>query len=146
MNEQKTARLLKLLDGDKLALNFCIDIAFVSEIFDDIYDADKVIEKSQMQDAFLTILTLPNNKFYKLNLDYLQPVIDMATLHWAASNNNTLCIEKRHFFRYLGVQIWVAAIACKIGIEKATIAVHEVWEMSTMEKLEEFKNEIIQTI
>lgn len=142
----KNTRLLQILGGDIHALNFCRDIAFVSEIFDDIYDGDEP-QKSQIEDALTCVLNLPANPFYRANFDYLHPVIDLAVTHWIASNQvNKDNIERAHFFRYLGVQIWVSAATIKHGAKEAAKLIYEIWDFSTMETLEEFKHEIIKPI
>ena len=140
MNEADKNRLLALLNNDHAALDFCLNIAFVSEIFDDIYDGD-LYKKSQLEDALATVLKLPSNTFYRQNFDYIQPLIDMAMVHWIASNKQNINLEHAHFFRYLGVQLWIAAIGINSGLKVATASAAEVWAMSTMETMKEFLNE-----
>jgi hypothetical protein len=44
MNQQdndKFNKLLEILSGDLSAARFCWDVAFISEVFDDLHDGDK---------------------------------------------------------------------------------------------------------
>jgi hypothetical protein len=100
--------------------------------------------------SMYTVMALPNNAFYRVNFDYIYPVVELALGHWFASNemqgSGKLETEKAHFFRYLGVQIWVAAwsvINKDIIRDSALFAskVEQMWGLSTMESFEEFKIE-----
>lgn len=75
--------------GDIDAVEFCMQIMYIGQLWDDLIDRDKIRGDAEINAAFTMVLGfLPQNRFYRQHMDSLTPVIVNAALKW--QNANTL--------------------------------------------------------
>lgn len=80
-------KLLHLMAGNVDAVQFLLDIARCSHVYDDLIDKDKPIPDEAVHDLVWTMLiSMPLNPFYAANHAALRPVLITAILNWRAAN------------------------------------------------------------
>lgn len=88
ISKEKQERLLYFLKGDKYALLFCLDLLYISHLWDDLLDADKVRSGEEINEAFIRSLwRIPNNPFYRQCQPALLPMMYNALVMWLESNS-----------------------------------------------------------
>ena len=97
-----------LLDN-KSAVDFCVLLFEISQLFDDIYDEGK-LEKTETVELMLkTLIYLPENQFYRYNQMQLQPMINSYILQWMSANgleDKKIMLEKSYMLRAFLFQIY----------------------------------------
>lgn len=76
---------LALLLKDENAVNFCMDLYESSQLFDDAYD-DVLAQNEVYKLLELTMVKIPNNPFYRVCFNKLQPLLESYVLQWQSSN------------------------------------------------------------
>lgn len=79
--------LLIVLLGVREAVKFIQDLAFVSQVWDDLVDGDKVPTPEQVTAAFIkSLVELPRNAFYMQHFAVLNPLMESAIQCWLDAN------------------------------------------------------------
>jgi hypothetical protein len=85
MNEKELFNYV--LKGNGSAHDLISMLAFVSQIWDDIYDQDNELNRDDVNTAFIYLLTvLPKNQFYNAHFTEIQPLIESAIIDWMTAN------------------------------------------------------------
>jgi hypothetical protein len=84
-NSEIIASHLESLLEDGAAINFCVLLFQIAQLFDDVYD-DKLEKRECLDLIFKTMVELPNNLFYSTYKDKLQPLIESMFLQWISAN------------------------------------------------------------
>jgi hypothetical protein len=86
ISKEKQDRLLYFLKDDKYALLFCLDLLYVSHLWDDLLDLDKVRSGEEINEAFIRSLwRIPSNLFYRQCQPALLPMMYNALCMWLES-------------------------------------------------------------
>jgi len=85
MNEQQL--IAQALKGNQEAAAFCTMIFEASQVWDDMIDGDKPVDKEQINSVFWNLLVaLPGNSFYRQNTDSITPIIMQSITDWHVAN------------------------------------------------------------
>lgn len=85
--EELIKKLLKYLKGNTDAVRFCIDIAFIAHVWDDLIDKDNPRTDNDINNAFkAALIDIPSNPFYLANISDLRPLMYNAILQWQDAN------------------------------------------------------------
>ncbi len=76
--------LLDVLQGNSSAVDLCLLLCAISQDWDDAIDQDNPVNISPAMVAAL--VDLPQNEFYRINMDRLQPIIQAAIIDWLSAN------------------------------------------------------------
>lgn len=88
ISKEKQDRLLYFLKGDKYALLFCLDLLYISHLWDDLLDVDNERTGEDINEAFIRSLwRIPNNPFYRQCQPALLPMMYNALTMWLESNS-----------------------------------------------------------
>lgn len=75
--------LMEVLQGCEDAVELCVALGSVSQVWDDLVDEGR---SDHVSEAFLTALVeIPANPFYRAHFDQLHPVISMACFDYLAA-------------------------------------------------------------
>jgi len=73
--------------GNEDAVAFVVGITNVAHFFDDLYDGDVALKKTDTLNAlWMTMVALPRNEFYRKFFMELQPLISNAITNWKVAN------------------------------------------------------------
>ena len=90
ISKEKQDRLLYFLKEDKYALLFCLDLLYISHLWDDLLDRDKERTGEEINEAFIRSLwRIPSNPFYRQCQPALLPMMYNALVMWLESNSLT---------------------------------------------------------
>ena len=85
-HEQILFKNLKLVLNDENAIQMCLHLFKISQIWDDLHDGDSV-DNNGLSDVFKMILVdLPDNPFYDKFRFQLRPLILSTILQWETAN------------------------------------------------------------
>jgi len=75
--------LMEVLQGCEPAVQFCLDLADVSQVWDDLIDEGR---SDAVNQAFIAALVaIPANPFYRAHFEALHPMVAMWCLDYVAS-------------------------------------------------------------
>jgi hypothetical protein len=106
-------QLMFYMKNDSNAVDFCVRLMELVQVWDDLIDRDKAVSGQQINDAFLTALVeIPLNPFYRENVSALAPVVLSAYLQWKAANAmeaglEVADLEKSFMLRASVLQVWL---------------------------------------
>jgi hypothetical protein len=79
--------LLTWLRGDEAAVRFVEDVAYVTQVWDDLIDRDKPVSDDQINGAFERLfIAVPRNSFYRTYFAELQPLVEQMIVDWHTAN------------------------------------------------------------
>lgn len=79
--------LVEVLQGHMPAVDFCENLFRISQIWDDLVDADKPVPAERVNEAFWrALITVNENPFYFKHAQELQPLIRAAIADWLDAN------------------------------------------------------------
>lgn len=79
----QAVQLSVFLKADADAVRLCQNLFALTQVWDDLVDADKAVAPEDVNQAFWTALVeLPQNPFYRRHAEQLQPVIRTALADW----------------------------------------------------------------
>jgi len=138
---------LSVLLEDNSAVDFCVTLFEISQLFDDIYDEGLLARKEVIDLIFKTIIHLPNNQFYSTFKNKLQPLIESYFLQWMSANSieefdGEKQLEKSYMLRAFIFQIYHF---CGMLLKGKDFAISEavVFQNCYGEKFEEYKKEFV---
>jgi len=80
-------RLNHVLRGDMPAVKYCLDMIWISHLWDDLIDKDKARTDHEINDAFrICLVETPSNPFFAANSSVLLPLMQSAVLQYEAAN------------------------------------------------------------
>lgn len=87
-NEQKTAEAFqRWFKGEQTAVAYCLDLAYISHLWDDLIDKDKQRTDEEINNAFMAALfTIPTNPFFRKYESELRPLMASVVQQWEVSN------------------------------------------------------------
>jgi len=126
--------LRQVLKDNQAAVQFCQQLFQVSQVLDDIIDADKPVSGDAVISAFWkSLIEIPANPFYREHEPYLRPLMAMAMQDWrdsvvlersGAEDNQTLAFVLRDQLTGLVIQCaylvggesWMASVGPQVRI------------------------------
>jgi len=79
--------IVQALQGNQEAAAFCSMIFEASQVWDDLIDGDKPVDKEQINSVFWNLLVaLPGNAFYRQHIDSITPIIMQSISDWHVAN------------------------------------------------------------
>jgi hypothetical protein len=85
--EQAISKLEKFMQGNQWAIDICLQLNFIGELWDDLIDGDNPRSEEDVNKAFMNALVnLPANPLYRQHQDEFVPLIVSAMLAWHDSN------------------------------------------------------------
>lgn len=114
------------LRGHREAIAFVRLMFDVFETWDDLIDADKVLEQREINAAFYAALVLlPRNRFYAEHFALLNPLVETAIFDWYAANSYETAkseagLRQAYVLRCTAQQLIVMAARIVGGPEWAT--------------------------
>jgi hypothetical protein len=121
---------LSLMCGNQDAVQFVLDIAYWSHIYDDLIDRDKPVSDETIHKVMWKVMIgLPMNPFYRLHQDMLRPLIITGIINWHAANQmeQSGCTEQlrvAHVTRHSIGDIALMAMALAGGQDHAIKNAH----------------------
>jgi hypothetical protein len=83
----------RVLKGNEAAVKFMKDLAFCSQVLDDLVDKDKDVSAGTIENVFwLLLIDVPNNGFYRAHNQSLLPVMGQVLNDWFVANS----MEAKH--------------------------------------------------
>lgn len=80
-------RLMYFLQNDEWAVKFCMDLLYISHLWDDLIDKDKERTNEEINDAFrIALIDIPLNPFFQNNRIILLPLIQNTILTYETAN------------------------------------------------------------
>lgn len=80
-------RLMEWLRGDESAIRFIEDVAYVTQVWDDLIDGDKPVTPEQINGAFERLfISVPRSSFYRAYFAEVQPLIEQMIVDWHTAN------------------------------------------------------------
>jgi len=75
------------LQNNPEAIAYCTMVFEASQIWDDMIDGDKPVDKEAINSVFWNILVaMPGNSFYRQHIDSITPIIMQSITDWHAAN------------------------------------------------------------
>lgn len=150
MDAQKITALRQHLTGlikDPHAVDMCMDLMKIAQIWDDLIDKDKEIDPASVHDVFITaLIKLPSNPFYMAFSSELRPLLMNVYLQWRAANEMEQSgkeedINKAYMLRAGIYQVFAYCAFLVYGVEKSAEISADVWRIYG-ETLPEFVKEV----
>jgi hypothetical protein len=84
VTETQTQFLTRVLRGHPSAIEFCLLLGQITQVWDDLIDGDNVeLSKESINAAFWNLfVALPRNEFYRQHFDTLNPLLQAAIVDW----------------------------------------------------------------
>lgn len=129
---ERNRKLLDWFGGDEDALAFLLSISTITELWDDLLDADKPITEQRVHEAFFQALVrMPCNPFYIKHREHLTPIIIQSINSWMDANifeqgdatERTLAYTLRH----MDLQLATAIVYLTQGYAKMREISPEMW-------------------
>ena len=77
------AQLERWMQGDRFAVALLLDLGFITQVWDDCVDGDKVLAREAVDGAFIRALcTLPRNPFWLRHQVNLLPLLEAWIVDW----------------------------------------------------------------
>lgn len=81
------ANLRVFFKGEEFAVQLCLDLFTIAQIWDDLIDKDKDVSDQDINRAFrIALVVIPSNPFYREYGAHLRPLILNAILRWQDAN------------------------------------------------------------
>ena len=72
----RNSKLYDWFEGNQSAVDFCITIGSIAEIWDDLIDKDKDVSNAEINETFWDcLIRLPNNYFFNEHKAFLTPLM-----------------------------------------------------------------------
>jgi len=137
--EVRDGVILNWFGGDRHALDFMLAISDITELWDDLIDQDKEIDRKQIDTAFYAALVrMPCNPFYIKHREYLTPLIIAAINSWQDANvleqgdRNERALA--YTLRNIDIQLVQAIVFITQGYDKMREVSPEIWKMFAAEQ------------
>jgi len=79
--------IAQALQNNQEAIAYCTMIFEASQVWDDMIDGDKAVDKEAINSVFWNILVaMPGNSFYRQNVDSITPIIMQSITDWHVAN------------------------------------------------------------
>ena len=79
--------LLDALKGNESAVDFCLLLGGIQQVWDDLVDGDKAVTAGRINQALIgAIIGLPLNGFYCRHFGELQPIMRVGIMDWMTAN------------------------------------------------------------
>lgn len=132
------------LRGNEDALAMWDTLFSIVNVWDDLYDGDRDVEPSELDEAFIQALVdLPRNRFYREHEAELRPLLEQGIQDWQVSNR--LVFLGSHFEAAFVLRCSVVAVAIRaatiIGGWSWGVHVGTVARSRLFDDFEEFKAE-----
>lgn len=148
MAESLADKMLLWFRGDTDAVRFALDVWAVTQVWDDLYDQDRPIERDVVVDALRRLMyTIPMNPFYALHPHELAPLMHDMILKWQIANTfesdqqDAGDIAKAWMLRAGIYQLFVSVASLAVDPVWASVVGPEVWR-TYGETLEDFVAEV----
>jgi hypothetical protein len=83
MTDDQRSFLQRVLKNNMAAVYYCEMLFGVSQVWDDIVDADKPLTSTAVNAAFWdALITIPNNAFYQQHFHVLNPLMSSCIQDW----------------------------------------------------------------
>ncbi len=121
MNDAHRQVLLDTLLGNQAAAEFCEDICYCSDLWDDQIDGDRAHTDAEVNDGWWRALVkIPRNPFYRQHFDVLNPVVMITISDWLTANQfereEGACVDKLATAYALKSQYVNVIVMCAIVI------------------------------
>lgn len=140
-------RLLHWFKGDVHAVALALQVAHVSEVWDDLIDGDRAPTSDAINRAFVAALfDIQRNPVYLRFRPLIEPIMEHAVLTWMIANRfeksgDLNRLEFAHVLRYFGLNVCVQIARCIGGIEWAVDAAEEIFAMGSKESFADYVRE-----
>jgi hypothetical protein len=147
MSESLTERMLVWFRGNTEATQLALDIWAVAQVWDDLYDQDRNVERDEITGSLRRLVyTIPTNPFYAAHAHELAPLMHDMMLRWQIAN--TLETEQREagdiakaWMLRAGIyQVFVYIASLAVDPLWASVVGAEIWR-TYGETLEDFVEE-----
>jgi hypothetical protein len=82
----RNAKLLEWFGGNQSAVDFMVSLSSIAELWDDLVDKDKELDRNEIDSVFWNALvTLPTNEFFNQHKSFLMPLIIQSINAWQDS-------------------------------------------------------------
>lgn len=82
----RNAKLLEWFGGNQSAVDFMVSLSSIAELWDDLVDKDKELNRNEIDSVFWNALvTLPTNEFFNQHKSFLMPLIIQSINAWQDS-------------------------------------------------------------
>lgn len=89
--ENEHENLTRWFCGNNEAVRFVRDVAYVTQVWDDLIDRDRPVTPERINSAFERLLIgVPRNGFYREFMAELQPLIEQMVVDWYTANSMEL--------------------------------------------------------
>jgi hypothetical protein len=88
VEQQQAEFLSRVLRGNSTAVEFCLLLGQITQVWDDLVDGDNpALRKADIDAAFWNLfVALPRNEFYREHFDTLNPLLQAAIVDWWDAN------------------------------------------------------------
>jgi len=82
-----TEQLEHVLKSNQEAVKYCLDMIWISHLWDDLIDKDKARTDYEINDAFrICLVETPSNPFFQKHSGFLIPLMQSTILQYEAAN------------------------------------------------------------
>jgi hypothetical protein len=139
--------LLHAFKGDEAAIRLALDVAYVSNIWDDLIDQDKEITKADINTAFsVAMVGIPRNPFYQRWMHELLPVMGLGIANFLVANQFERGDREdrimAHVMRYSAADLYTHMAALIGGMEWAELVGPELRRRSQRDTLDHYLTEL----
>ncbi len=87
-DQKQRAKVIGFLRGNMDAVAFCELVFFISQVWDDLIDGDKPIDRENVNRAFwAALVSIPWNPFFARHANVLGPIMRAYIADWFAAND-----------------------------------------------------------
>lgn len=145
-DESDIAFARAVMQGDEDAVQFCLDVARVTDTWDNLVDADKPVTADQVNDMALRLLFgIRDNPFFRRHEAPLSATIRAGVLNWQVANRmQRMDHEARvqaHVLRYTILDVVLMSAYLIGGQEWAVLHGPEIRRRSMRDTLSHFLQE-----
>ena len=124
---------------DPHALQFLMDVSDITELWDDIVDADKVLTVEHVNAVFMrALISLPCNPFYAQHSSFLTPILITSINSWLDANLLKQGSRSERAVAYttrnMDIQVIQAIIYLTRGQEFLRTVSPQLWKMFAAEQ------------
>jgi hypothetical protein len=134
--EIRNAKLLEWFGGNQSAVDFLVALSSIAELWDDLVDKDKELNRKEIDAVFWNALvTLPTNEFFNQNRAFLMPLVIQSINAWQDSveleNGNANDRAYALTLRIISLQIAPMIVLLLRGQEAMRETSTEMWRYFT---------------
>jgi hypothetical protein len=136
---------LDILINDVYAVDFCVLLFEISQLFDDVYDEGNISKEEAFELMWKTMVKLPSNPFYKSYMGKLTPMIESYILQWMSANtleDKKEMLERSYMLRAFLFQIFQF---CAMLVHGESYAIEKAYLFQKLygEKFEDYIKEFV---